>query len=204
MLDDSYKTIRSAIDHEMKEKGSRFICHAHPVKSRENAENIISSISKQFFDATHNCFAYRIGLGQEEITRFNDDGEPSGTAGKPILQAIEGHDLTNVVVVVTRYFGGTKLGTGGLIRAYGGVTAEALDLASIKTVYLKDTVFLTCTYHHLNIIMALIDKVSGRIVESDYGEHINLTIQLRRSLCGQFIEQVFDKTAGQVKPEVVA
>ncbi len=203
MCDDNYKTIRSAITFEMKEKGSRFICRARPVRSRDEAEFFIAQIAKQHFDASHNCYAYAVGCGAHEMTRFSDDGEPSGTAGKPILLAIQGRDLTNVAVVVTRYFGGVKLGTGGLIRAYGGVTSEVLDRAQHHTLYIKDKLALACTYHQLNSIMSFVEKFGGQISSSDYGEQIDLIIELRRSLSEKFIDFVFDKTAGQVKPRMV-
>ena len=204
MIVDSYKTIRAATLFEMKAKGSRFICHAQPVGSREEAEQAVAALSRQYYDATHNCFAYRLFWGHDEITRFNDDGEPSGTAGKPILQAIVGQNATNIVVVVTRYFGGVKLGTGGLIRAYGGVTSQTLQRAAFKTVYLTHHVELTSAYQHFNAVMAAIDKFSGTILKSNYTESIQLLVQLRQSCSQNFIQYVIDSTSGQVKPSKVS
>jgi uncharacterized YigZ family protein len=204
LIVDSYKTIRAATVFEMKVKGSRFICHAQPVASRDAAENLVAARSRQYYDATHNCFAYRLFLGQDEISRFSDDGEPSGTAGKPILQAIVGQNVTNIAVVVTRYFGGVKLGTGGLIRAYGGVTLQTLQRAAFKTVYMTHDVQLTSSYHHLNTVMAAIEKFSGKMIQSDYAESIQLKIQLRQSYSQDFIQYVIDCTSGQVEPSRVS
>ena len=186
----------------MKEKGSRFICHALPVARRDHAEATITSLSKKYYDATHNCFAYCIGW-EDYITRFSDDGEPAGTAGKPILNAIRHHDLTNIVVIVTRYFGGTKLGTGGLIRAYGGVASEALSRASIETIYIQDIIKLTCLYHHLKTIMSLFEKYSAQIIESDYAESIFLRVKVRKKFTQSLVSHIIDATAGHVKPSVV-
>jgi uncharacterized YigZ family protein len=201
---DSFKTIFSPITNETKEKGSRFICQVHPADTVDDAEAKIAAIAKTYFDATHNCYAYRLGFDEHRVTRFNDDGEPSGTAGKPILQAIEGRDLTNIVVVVTRYFGGTKLGTGGLIRAYGGAASIALDQTNVKKVFIEKTLELICPYHFLNTIMSLLEKSKGHVVSSDYGENVHLMLRVRQSQCDLFVAQIIDKTAGQVVPELVS
>ena len=202
MSGDSYKTIRERFLLEMKEKGSRFICHALPAVSREDADTSISTVSKKYYDATHNCFAYNIGW-EDSITRFSDDGEPAGTAGKPILNAIRRHELTNIVVIVTRYFGGTKLGTGGLIRAYGGVASATLSQASLQTIYIQDILKLTCSYHHLNAIMSLIEKYSAQIIESRYDESILLRVHVRKKFTDSLSRDIIETTAGQVKPSVV-
>lgn len=202
MSEDSYKTIRESLTLEMKEKGSRFICCASPCKSRAEAEAMIASIKKKYHDATHNCFAYCIGHGID-LTRFDDDGEPAGTAGKPILNAILSQELRNIAVVVTRYFGGTKLGVGGLIRAYGGVALATLENATIETVYIQDKIKLNCSYHQLKAILSLVEKYSGQIVESDYGESVWLILQMRKNFSTLFIRCAIDATAGQVQPSVV-
>ncbi|MBN1482566.1 YigZ family protein [candidate division KSB1 bacterium] len=203
LSDEVYKTIRALATAEKKVKGSRFIGRATPVRSRDEAELFVTLISKQYHDATHNCYAYRIGYGPAEYTRFYDDGEPSGTAGRPILQAMMSHDLTNVAVVVTRYFGGTKLGTGGLIRAYGSIAEEALDKAEIYTFYPVHTLKIFCTYQHVNTIKSLINKFSGEVIDSDYGDSISMTIRLHQYKSQQFTQCLLDQTSGQVVPERV-
>lgn len=201
LSEDILKTIRAPATAEMKVKGSRFIGRATPAPSREDAESLVAQVSRLYHDATHNCFAYRIGYGDNEYARFNDDGEPSGTAGRPILQAIIGRDLTNVVVVVTRYFGGIKLGTGGLIRAYAGIAADTLSNAHIVTFYPTNTIKINCTYQHVNTIMNLITKFSGKIVYSAYAESISLRVLLPARQSRQFRQCVIDETSGQVMPE---
>jgi len=203
MPHDSYKTIKAIVETELKEKGSRFICRAKPVSTREQAENFISSICQKHYDATHNCYAYRIGRDKDIITRYNDDGEPAGTAGKPILQAITTRGLTNVVVVVTRYFGGTKLGTGGLVRAYGGTAVLALDKAEIIVEYLKTNVKIIYTYQFSNLVRNLIDKYNAEIIATDYGDLVQQNIKIRKSKTNDFINQLTNKSSGNVQVNVI-
>ena len=126
----AYKTIATSETVEIIEKKSKFIAHVFPVQTQEEAEGHIQKLKKQYWDAAHNCYAYQLGE-KSEIQRFSDDGEPQGTAGKPILEVLKGENLTNVLVVVTRYFGGTLLGTGGLVRAYGRTAKEGVIKANI-------------------------------------------------------------------------
>ncbi|MFQ5771632.1 MAG: IMPACT family protein, partial [bacterium] len=126
-----YYSIISETTAELTIKRSKFIAHASPTSATQSADKYIAAISKQFQDAKHNCFAYKIGTGDAASFRFSDAGEPSGTAGRPILRAIENRNLTNVVVVVSRYFGGIKLGAGGLSRAYHSAALTVLDKANI-------------------------------------------------------------------------
>jgi len=122
-----YLTIKQSQKAKLKQKGSIFMAQAFPVTSEDHAKTRIEDVKKDLFDATHNCFAFRIGQGQEEIVKHSDAGEPRGTAGKPILTAIQSKNLTDILVVVTRYFGGVKLGTGGLSRAYHDSAIKVLD-----------------------------------------------------------------------------
>lgn len=202
MTTDSFQTISAPCEAELKEKGSRFFAHAAPVTSREDAEQMIEPIRKKFFDATHHCFAYRIGVGVDEVTRVNDDGEPSGSAGKPILSVIQGHDLTNIVVVVTRYFGGTKLGIGGLVRAYGGVTALLLRDVEIVTVFLTAEVSVECSYHQLSAVLKNIEHYGAAIKNSSYAETVKLSAVIRRRNAEAFVHAVIESTSGQVQPKI--
>jgi len=122
-----YLTIKQSQKAKLKQKGSIFMAQAFPVTSEDHAKTRIEDVKKDLFDATHNCFAFRIGQGQEEIVKHSDAGEPRGTAGKPILTAIQSKNLTDILVVVTRYFGGVKLGKGGLSRAYHDSAIKVLD-----------------------------------------------------------------------------
>jgi len=200
VIHDSFKTIRESCTFELKEKGSRFIAQASPVADKAEAEDIIRIVSKKYHDATHNCFAYIVGVDVNEKSRFNDDGEPSGTAGKPILQAIQGQSLTNVLVIVTRYFGGTKLGVGGLIRAYGGAAAQVLSAASVKTCYITDDLRVACSYHDLKTVLNAVQKYNGKIVNSDYGSAVQLELQIILSRSKHFVSYVVEQTAGRVTP----
>ncbi|OJU41743.1 MAG: YigZ family protein [Microbacterium sp. 69-10] len=123
-------TIAAAVDHELVIRKSRFIAHVAPVSSSEEADGVIARIKKQYWDARHNCSAQVTGIDADRA-RSSDDGEPSGTAGIPMLEVLRRRELTDVVAVVTRYFGGIKLGAGGLVRAYSSAVSEALDLASL-------------------------------------------------------------------------
>ncbi len=200
---DHYKSLAGPSSSEFKEKGSRFIAYACPVDRLEEAEKAIERLRKKYHDATHNCFAYRLGFDMREIFRFSDDGEPSGTAGKPILQAITSLELTNVLVLVTRYYGGTKLGTGGLIRAYGSVAAQALQNAKIVTHYLTDVLQLQCSYHDLSTVMNLLHKVDGVVQSSDYGSAVALQVEVKIGQTKQFISNIIDHTAGRVTPALI-
>lgn len=125
------KTVRDHITVELIEKKSRFIADLYRVNKEEEAQQIIKQIKKQYYDARHHCFAYQIKQNEGDILRFSDDGEPSGTAGAPILNIITKNNLKNVLLIVTRYFGGILLGTGGLVRAYSGAAQKAIEQAQI-------------------------------------------------------------------------
>ncbi len=126
----SYKAVYKGGQAQITEKKSRFIAHVAPVDSVEEAQTFIERIKKEYWDARHNCYAFSVGAGNP-LNRFSDDGEPGGTAGKPILEVITGSEVRNIVIVVTRYFGGTLLGTGGLVRAYGKAAREGLEASQI-------------------------------------------------------------------------
>ena len=130
MPDDLYKTILKPAESNLRDHASKFIGYLYPVRNEEEIKNILSELKKQYYDATHHCYAYRLGT-KGEIFRANDDGEPSGSAGKPILNQLLSAQVTNTLAVVVRYFGGTKLGIPGLISAYKEATKEALNAATI-------------------------------------------------------------------------
>ena len=197
--EDAYLTLRSDTYTELKVKGSRFIGRAIPVNDRDQAEKQIRQISQKYHDATHNCFAYQIGTGDAVYNRFNDDGEPSGTAGKPILEAIQGRRLTCVLCVVTRYFGGTKLGTGGLARAYSDCAVLALDGAEIVKHFLTTPLQITFPYDMTGTVMHLISDYHVKIVHKEYGPKTNLTLHVRRSQADAFEKDIINATAGKAQ-----
>ena len=157
MSDDTYNMLSAPGEGLYKEKGSKFIASAFAVMSEEEAKRAIAEIKKQYFDARHHCFAYMIGPDKKNF-RSSDDGEPSGTAGKPILNQILSKDVTNVCVVVTRYFGGIKLGTSGLINAYKTASREALDNATIIEKTIDEVFALEFGYPLMNEVMRIMKE----------------------------------------------
>ncbi len=178
-------------------KGSRFIASIEPVVSPEDAMAFVEARREEFRDATHNCFAWRLGLDQDAM-RFSDDGEPSGTAGRPILQEIDGRRLTNVAVVVTRYYGGTKLGTGGLIRAYGGAAADALDAATIVETPIVEMLRFVFGYEHSGAVQGVLSAFSLEPTQADYGARIRMVIAVPIEDVERLEQALIDATRGQV------
>lgn len=186
---DVYHTISDVSEGLIKEKGSKFLSFAHPVRDLEAIKDILEHTRKQYHDARHVCYAYRLGpLG--ENFRSSDDGEPSGTAGRPILGQLLSVDVTDVLVVVVRYFGGTLLGTGGLIQAYKDAAREALDAAVIleKTVDEEFSVYFD--FEHLNAVMRLIKLWEARIVSEEYNTACSMRLSIRKAHLDGFKEAI--------------
>ncbi len=196
-----YYSITTKVFAELTIKGSKFISHAAPADKRDMAEKYIDEISNHFHDATHNCFAYKIGAGDAAIFRFSDAGEPSGTAGRPILQAIEHKDLTNVVAAVTRYFGGTKLGTGGLIRAYHSAALAALEKAQIIKHHPETILSLKFPYSLANAVHQVLQKFNGQILENRFEEGSVYIVQLKVSAEENFRHHLQDISKGKILVE---
>jgi uncharacterized YigZ family protein len=195
-MNDSFRTIANPCHSELTIVGSRFIAEAFPVSAPEQAECQIAAVRRREYNATHNCTAYRIGI-TGDIFRANDDGEPSGTAGRPILQRINAHGLTNVLVVVTRYFGGTKLGTGGLIRAYGDAAEEVLQGCEIVERIVRARLRLGFEYPDTSPAMHTIGRFDAHIVRSDYSELTQLTVDVRLSEVQAFTGEFTAALAGR-------
>ena len=170
-----FVTIQKEIQAEVVEKKSKFIANLFPVQSVEEAEELIKSVKKKYHDARHNCFAYRVI--KDDVSRASDDGEPSGTAGMPMLNILNGRNLSNILVVVTRYFGGILLGTGGLVRAYSLATTLALDSASIvtQTCGLEARFFID--YRDLEELKYILKNRGIVITRMDYGEKIDVVVE---------------------------
>ncbi len=199
MAQDFYFTVTSPLRApEIKVKGSRFIADVLPVASKEEIEVALDAIRKEFHDATHHCFAYRVGP-EGMLVRAADDGEPSGTAGKPILLVLTSQKLTNVLLVVTRYYGGTKLGTGGLARAYAEAAQQAISMSQITKVFLTSSVSLRVLYEDLPAMERLIHAFEGTIEESTYLESVALRVGIRRSKIADFLHSVTDTFRGRVE-----
>lgn len=193
-----FLTIQNPTTAELKVKGSRFIGLAFPVDSRHQCEEILQEQRRRYHDATHVCFAYRLGQGDQAEFRYSDAGEPAGTAGQPILAAIEGRNLTNVLVVVVRYFGGTKLGIGGLIRAYGDTAAACLDAA--RTVRRERFGALRLQFHYdlINTVMRLVTAKKGKIVAQDYSDRVEMTVAVPILEMEKLASELKDASSGQI------
>ena len=169
-----FNTISDNVSSELIEKKSKFIANAFQVKNKEEAENRINEISKEYFDAKHNCYAYIINDGKNIIEKMSDNGEPSGTAGMPILNVIKKRNLQNVLVIVTRYFGGILLGTGGLTRAYSGVTTQCIDKANIIKMDFGIQYQICTTYNDFKNMKYELEKNQIQIENIEYGEKIRI------------------------------
>jgi uncharacterized YigZ family protein len=178
-MNDTYKTLAGISEGVFKDKGSKFIAYAYPVTGEEAIQRILEDIRKKHHKARHHCYAWR--LGTEEIHyRANDDGEPSSTAGKPILGQLLSNDLTNVVVVVVRYFGGTLLGTSGLIQAYKKATAEAIRNNKILVKKIETTFEIRFAYSLLNEVMQIIKSENLNPVFTDFSENCLIRVTVRK------------------------
>jgi len=178
-MSDTYKTIISEAEGLYKEKGSKFLSFAMPVYTADQAKEIVKEYRKKYYDARHVCYAYMIGAERTDF-RANDDGEPSGTAGRPILGQINSRELTNVLVIVIRYFGGILLGTGGLVVAYREATADALDQTEIieKTVDIR--ISISFDYVLMNDVMRVIKDVNAQITAQTYVNQCMMQLSIRK------------------------
>jgi uncharacterized YigZ family protein len=192
-MKDSYLTIAAPSTGEFKDRGSKFLAYAWPIGSEPEAHQHLDALRKLHPKARHHCYAYRLGLDQNNF-RANDDGEPSGTAGKPILGQLDSFGLTNVFVVVTRYFGGTLLGTSGLINAYRNAAQAALQNAIIVEKIVEDTYRLDFGYALMPDVMNAIKKLEIKILKQVFEEAAMLEIAVRKS----HTEQVFTNLKAQV------
>ncbi|MDY0255287.1 MAG: YigZ family protein [Tenuifilaceae bacterium] len=176
---DTYKTIAQRSEGLYKEKGSKFIALAYPVSTEEEVKEVLAELRKQYHDARHHCYAYVIGYDGQSW-RANDDGEPSSTAGKPIHGQILSRDLTNVLVVVIRYFGGTKLGVSGLISAYKTAASEALDANEIVERTVNDIYSITFAYPATNEVMRLIKEEDLPVISQRFDTSCEVTVAVRQ------------------------
>ncbi len=193
---DEFLVPSKPVQQEIKVKGSRFIASIERIHSAEEAEEIVERYRKRYHDATHNCFAFRL---DDTVFRYSDDGEPSGTAGKPILQVIDSRELKQILIIVTRYFGGTKLGTGGLIRAYSEAASNALARLKVKIVVRTVLLTLQLKYEQEPFVRKFLDRFGGRIADSRYSDAIELEILLPESRQKGFMEELKEATHSTVK-----
>jgi uncharacterized YigZ family protein len=186
-MNDTYRTLDAPAQASLTVDGSRFVAEARPADSRSAAEDAIAAARARDPDATHHCSAYRVGRAGD-VFRYDDDGEPSGTAGRPILRQIDARDLTRVVVVVTRYYGGTKLGTGGLARAYGDAAGAALEAASIVERVVRVPVHVRFDYGDTSAVDRLLNRFDATVDDSRYTDVTELRLGVRASEADAFLD----------------
>lgn len=180
-MTDEFKTISEKIgEGYYSEKRSKFLAFAHHITSEQMAKAIIAEYRKKYFDARHCCYAYAVGPEREEY-RQNDDGEPSSTAGKPIMGQILSNDLTDILIVVVRYYGGVNLGTSGLIEAYRTAAADAIRNCEIVISQVEEIVKFDFTYPMMNGVMRIVKEMNPRIVSRDYNTTCSITLSIRKS-----------------------
>src|SRR5574344_1602577 len=189
IIDDTYKTIFESAQAIYTEKRSKFIAIAFPVTTREEIKEIIDVYQKKYYDARHLCYAYMLGHERKDF-RANDNGEPSGTAGKPILGQINSNELTDILVIVVRYFGGIKLGTSGLIVAYKAAAAEAIAAATIQEKTVDDEVTVLFEYPFMNDVMRIVKEEEPEIVDQLYDMDCRMTLRIRRSCMPRLRERL--------------
>ena len=196
-----YYTIEKDGEHTIEIKKSKFICHLYRIESEDHAKELIQRIKKEHWKANHNCSAFVLGKNQE-IQRSSDDGEPSGTAGVPMLEVLKKHELQNVLAVVTRYFGGIKLGAGGLIRAYASSVAEGLKEIGMVQGILQQEVKLTIEYPLLGRLQNFLEQKNIFIKETTYLENITVTIMCDQLSLQDLTTEMIDLLNNQVTIEL--
>ena len=189
LIKDTYASIAGRSDGLFKDNGSRFIAQAYPVESEEEVKEIVGSLKKEYHDARHHCFAYRLGLDGSRW-RANDDGEPSGSAGRPILGQIDAAGLSDILVVVIRYFGGIKLGIPGLIRAYKTSTADALAQATVVEKVAGKDYRLSFPYLSMNAVMKVVKDMSLPQKDQYFAERCSILLRVRLSQEAAFLDRV--------------
>lgn len=195
---DSYKTINTGTEGLFKDKGSKFIAFAYPFSSETALKPILMKLRAEHTKANHFCYAYRLSPDRN-VYRVNDDGEPSGTAGRPILNALLSADLTNILIVVVRYFGGTLLGVPGLINAYRSAAAEAISLNQIIDKTVNDTYEMTFGYLAMNDVMRLVKEEQLNILGQSFNNECKIKFEVRKSQLNKVLQRIEKQTDIQLK-----
>ena len=179
-MTDEYKTISGTSDGFYSEKRSKFLAFAHHVDTLDEVKDLLAQYRKKYYDARHVCYAYMLGAAREDF-RANDDGEPSSTAGKPILGQINSNELTNILIVVVRYYGGVNLGTSGLIVAYREAASDAIAHASVETRQVEEIVKYSFAYPQMNDVMRIVKDMNPRIVSQTFDNTCEIVLSIRKS-----------------------
>jgi uncharacterized YigZ family protein len=183
-MDDTYRSLEGPAEGIFRDRSSRFLAFGFPVETGEEVKDMLTSIKKKYHDARHHCYAYRLGYSKG-IFRMNDDGEPSGTAGKPIYGQLLSYDLTDTLAVVVRYFGGTLLGTSGLINAYRSATTDMLSHATIIRKCVEEHFQVSFPYDRLNLVMKVLKEENLVPLKPDLNTQCSFNISVRRGLSGR-------------------
>lgn len=191
LFSDEYKEPSAPAEATLRERGSRFLAFAYPVQNEATLKSLLQSVKQQFPDATHHCYAV-VMHPDKSYQRSNDDGEPSNTAGRPILRMILSKDLTNVLVVVVRYFGGTQLGIPGLIKAYGDAAKAALDGMEIQLSYIEDYCTLCTDFSREQDIHRLVGRFQARLIERNYDQDVCCRLAVKRSQFPALLQALTD------------
>ena len=188
-MSDEYRTIATDSEGYYTEKRSKFLAFAHHVETAEQVKDIIARYRKKYYDARHVCYAYMLGAARADF-RANDDGEPSSTAGKPILGQINSNELTDILIVVVRYYGGVNLGTSGLIVAYREAAADAIAHATIETRQVEEEIVFTFSYPQMNDVMRIIKDMQPRILSQTFDNTCELRLRIRQSEADQLRQRL--------------
>lgn len=196
LFEDTFKTIRTPAEGIFKDKGSKFLAYAYPILHENEVKPLVENLKKEHFKAVHHCYAYRLGLDRSNF-RVNDDGEPSGTDGRPILNTLLSQEITNILVVIVRYFGGTLLGVSGLINAYKSATIEALAVADIIEKTVNDVYIVSFEFVQMNDVMKVVKEFGLKIRNQTYDNQCTMELEFRKTLTNQVIGK-FEKIDGIV------
>jgi uncharacterized YigZ family protein len=202
-MDDFFLTIERPARHEIKVKGSRFIGESFPAETAEAAGELLETVRRREHAATHHCFAWQAGLFGLRQFKYSDDGEPAGTAGKPIYDVISGRGLDNTLVVVTRYFGGTKLGTGGLVRAYSQAAQAVLDDSGARRHYVLVRLAVTIDFSLYDQLMKLVHQHGAVQDDAVFTDQVRLVIAVRSSRQVELVQTIVELSKGQAQIEQI-
>jgi uncharacterized YigZ family protein len=202
-MDDRFLTIRDEATVEIKIKGSRFIGESFLAATAGHATERLTVVRKREYAATHHCYAWRVGVGNESTFKYSDDGEPNGTAGRPIYDIITGNDLTNTLLVVTRYFGGTKLGTGGLTHAYSDCARAAIEQSGTKEHFILNRYRIELEFSYYDRWKILVNRMGIIEREAIFEDQVRIVAEIRRSRGDELVRAVIELTAGKGKIEAL-
>ncbi len=201
-MDDRYLTIQKPSTRETKVKGSKFIARTSLTASIAEALAQLEAIRKQEHAATHNCYAYVVGFPSEKAEfKYSDDGEPNGTAGRPIYDVVCGGSVTNILLVVTRYFGGTKLGTGGLVKAYSEAAKLAMESSGVKENFITDRLIVEIDFPIYDSLMKTVHRLGAVETKSEFTDRVSVELEIRRSLSEHLFAEIVQLSKGKAKIE---